>query len=104
MNLCLLCVGVCTQVVKSMFDGGDGGAVRFHFFLRVSGTCYNVTAPETCMQAANIKGFTGRTAVQCIERKHKSPGLSPLGVSEEVFVNKLMSGGTSIKKISEIQV
>lgn len=56
------------------------------------------------MQAANIKGFTGRTAVQCIERKHKSPGLSPLGVSEEVFVNKLMSGGTSIKKISEIQV
>lgn len=73
-------------------------------FFKASGTCYNVTAPETsCMQAANIKGFTGRTAVQRIERKHKSPGLSPLGVSEEVFVNKLMSGGTSIKKISEKQ-
>lgn len=80
-----------------MCGGGGGGVGVCFLFLRASGTCCSVTAPETSsMQAENIKRFAGRTAVGCIAGKQKFPGLSPLGLSGIGLVNKIMVGATSM--------
>lgn len=94
-----LCLSVCVFfVLKSVLDCSSGGSVCMCVFV-FSGTCCNVTAPETsCMQAANIKRFAGGTAVGCIAVKHEAPGLPPLGLSGKELVNKIMSGATYVLK------
>lgn len=92
----LLCsVSVCAQIVNRVFDWVvvvvlvELVYVCVFLFLWASGTCRSVTAPETsCMRAANIKRFAGRTAVGCIAGKQKSPGFSPLGLLGKRLVNK----------------
>lgn len=97
LHFCVFSVSVCARIVKSGFECVvvvvELVCVCVFCFLWASGTCCSVTAPETsCMQAANIKRFAGRTAVGCIAGKQKSLGLSPLGMSGKRLVNKIMSG------------